>query len=97
MMNARARSFIFLAARSAIRRMAIFCFHLRLGERYRRQLLAMNSYLRLVKSSDRYCLYRWSGNLPAQRDRVALQLLCLEMSESMGNHDSNVVGAGRVC
>jgi hypothetical protein len=28
---------------------------------------------------------------------LALQLLCWEMSESMGNHDSNVVGAGRVC
>jgi hypothetical protein len=26
---------------------------------------------------------------------LALQLLCWEMSESMGNHDSNVVG--RVC
>ena len=27
---------------------------------------------------------------------LTLQLLCWEMSESMGNHDSNVVGAGRV-
>jgi hypothetical protein len=27
---------------------------------------------------------------------LALQLLCLQTSESMGNHDSNVVGAGRV-
>jgi hypothetical protein len=28
--------------------------------------------------------------------RLALQLLLLRASESMGNHDSNVVGAGRV-
>jgi hypothetical protein len=28
---------------------------------------------------------------------LALQLLSLGTSESMGNHDSNVVGAGRVC
>src|SRR6266705_2769271 len=28
--------------------------------------------------------------------RLALQLLFLRASESMGNHDSNVVGAGRV-
>jgi hypothetical protein len=28
--------------------------------------------------------------------RLALQLLSLRASESMGNHDSNVVGAGRV-
>jgi drug/metabolite transporter (DMT)-like permease len=34
------------------------------------------------------------GEWPAA---LALQLLCWEMSESMGNHDSNVVGAGRVC
>ncbi|MCK1487147.1 hypothetical protein IVB25_31780 [Bradyrhizobium sp. 193] len=27
---------------------------------------------------------------------LALQLLLLRASESMGNHDSNVVGAGRV-
>ena len=27
---------------------------------------------------------------------LALQLLFLRASESMGNHDSNVVGAGRV-
>jgi hypothetical protein len=27
---------------------------------------------------------------------LALQLLSLRASESMGNHDSNVVGAGRV-
>ncbi|MCK1326406.1 transposase [Bradyrhizobium sp. GM5.1] len=27
---------------------------------------------------------------------LALQLLCLRASESMGNHDSNVVDAGRV-
>jgi hypothetical protein len=27
---------------------------------------------------------------------LALQLLFLRVSESMGNHDSNVVGAGRV-
>jgi hypothetical protein len=27
---------------------------------------------------------------------LALQLLFLRTSESMGNHDSNVVGAGRV-
>ena len=30
------------------------------------------------------------------RARLALQLLSLRASESMGNHDSNVVGAGRV-
>ncbi|UPJ84464.1 hypothetical protein IVB16_31680 [Bradyrhizobium sp. 183] len=30
------------------------------------------------------------------RDALALQLLLLRASESMGNHDSNVVGAGRV-
>ncbi|WP_247542368.1 hypothetical protein [Bradyrhizobium sp. 168] len=29
-------------------------------------------------------------------DALALQLLLLRASESMGNHDSNVVGAGRV-
>ncbi|UPK33082.1 hypothetical protein IVB18_33330 [Bradyrhizobium sp. 186] len=29
-------------------------------------------------------------------DVLALQLLCLRASESMGNHDSNVVDAGRV-
>jgi hypothetical protein len=29
-------------------------------------------------------------------DGLALQLLCLRASESMGNHDSNVVDAGRV-
>jgi hypothetical protein len=28
---------------------------------------------------------------------LALQLCFLWTSESMGNHDSNVVGAGRVC
>jgi hypothetical protein len=27
---------------------------------------------------------------------LALQLLLLRASESMGNHDSNIVGAGRV-
>ena len=32
---------------------------------------------------------------PIQR-ALALQLLLLRVSESMGNHDSNVVGAGRV-
>jgi hypothetical protein len=33
-----------------------------------------------------------------QREKcgLALQLLFLRTSESMGNHDSNVVGAGRV-
>ncbi len=30
------------------------------------------------------------------RASLALQLLFLRASESMGNHDSNVVGAGRV-
>jgi hypothetical protein len=30
------------------------------------------------------------------RSELALQLLLLRASESMGNHDSNVVGAGRV-
>ena len=30
------------------------------------------------------------------RTGLALQLLFLRASESMGNHDSNVVGAGRV-
>ena len=34
-----------------------------------------------------------SGRISA---RLALQLLLLRASESMGNHDSNVVGAGRV-
>ena len=29
--------------------------------------------------------------------RLAVQLCFLWISESMGNHDSNVVGAGRVC
>jgi hypothetical protein len=29
-------------------------------------------------------------------DSLALQLFFLESSESIGNHDSNVVGAGRV-
>ena len=33
--------------------------------------------------------FLWAGDL-------ALQLLFLRASESMGNHDSNVVGAGRV-
>ena len=32
---------------------------------------------------------RWANDL-------ALQLLLLEMSESMGNHDSEIVDAGRV-
>jgi len=31
-----------------------------------------------------------------QVQTLALQLLLLRASESMGNHDSNVVGAGRV-
>jgi len=34
-------------------------------------------------------IYKLNGDL-------ALQLRFWEMSESMGNHDSNVVGAGRV-
>jgi hypothetical protein len=34
------------------------------------------------------------GVLP--ESALALQLLSLRASESMGNHDSNVVGAGRV-
>jgi hypothetical protein len=33
---------------------------------------------------------------PMRTDTLALQLLSLRTSESMGNHDSNVVGAGRV-
>jgi len=37
---------------------------------------------------------RWN---PDSQQTLALQLLILSTSESMGNHDSNVVGAGRVC
>src|SRR5712664_1419193 len=33
---------------------------------------------------------------PDSQQTLALQLLFLRASESMGNHDSNVVGAGRV-
>jgi hypothetical protein len=33
---------------------------------------------------------------PMKTNALALQLLFLRASESMGNHDSNVVGAGRV-
>jgi hypothetical protein len=33
---------------------------------------------------------------PESQQTLALQLLSLRASESMGNHDSNVVGAGRV-
>ena len=33
---------------------------------------------------------------PAEMHGLALQLLLLRASESMGNHNSNVVGAGRV-
>ncbi|MET4449883.1 hypothetical protein ABIB75_008197 [Bradyrhizobium sp. GM2.2] len=37
------------------------------------------------------------SNVLSRGDKVlALQLLLLRASESMGNHDSNVVGAGRV-
>jgi hypothetical protein len=45
-------------------------------------------------------LIRWRVDNPSvqtcQASRLALQLLCLWASESMGNHDSNVVDAGRV-
>jgi hypothetical protein len=36
------------------------------------------------------------ANIACGNARLALQLLSLRASESMGNHDSNVVGAGRV-
>jgi hypothetical protein len=41
---------------------------------------------------------RWSGKIDKDRDQttLALQLLCWEMSESMGNHDSKIVDAGSV-
>jgi fatty-acyl-CoA synthase len=41
---------------------------------------------------------RWTfAELDAICNRLALQLLFLWASESMGNHDSNVMDAGRVC
>ena len=39
---------------------------------------------------------RTRGYGVSARPNLALQLLFLRASESMGNHDSNVVGAGRV-
>ena len=60
---------------------------------------------RLEKQNSLYILIGSGGESVSQsplKDQafstfLALQLLCWEMSESMGNHDSNVVGAGRVC
>jgi hypothetical protein len=37
-----------------------------------------------------------NGHPEDSATRLALQLLLLEMSESMGNHDSEIVDAGRV-
>ena len=38
----------------------------------------------------------WAPKLLPSRGGLALQLLLLEMSESMGNHDSEVVDASSV-
>jgi hypothetical protein len=38
-----------------------------------------------------------AAEFSAHRRALALQLCFLWISESMGNHDSNVVGTGRIC
>jgi hypothetical protein len=37
------------------------------------------------------------GHPTGREEALALQLCFLWISESMGNHDSNVVGTGRIC
>jgi hypothetical protein len=38
-----------------------------------------------------------AGEIAVAIAALALQLCFLWISESMGNHDSNVVGTGRIC
>ncbi|MET4214740.1 hypothetical protein [Bradyrhizobium sp. LA2.1] len=49
-----------------------------------------------ARNRDYRIQYEIKANLKQPQIELALQLLCLRASESMGNHDSNVVDAGRV-
>ena len=50
----------------------------------------LDAMLRAVNAKEFDMVAAWSV------DRLALQLLCWEMSESMGNHDSKIVDAASV-
>jgi len=53
-------------------------------------------YLVVASATSKNWSYRYWKDGKQRWLGLALQLLFLRASESMGNHDSNVVGAGRV-